>query len=438
MLCIVCSRPIPVPIYRDENKLCKSCASHIKLKDNFVNDICTDADLDSVQRQLLNDLNLDHDSDYEAELNYLREAKKAAVLGKEKNFQSLHRTESLNEYTYDRVDKVNEMVKSKTGIIAKECVSDISNEFKRKIELGQVRNSSVSNFQFGDKNPAKTEHKLPQLFGCNQQTKEKVNRRVVISRSVKFSLISVKKSDDSSNQALDGTVACRAVFRPWTHKHKEPDPQFEKIDSVDKSVATKCETLPSMTGNKNPFICPVTFCKNIIPVSDLIKHFKLNHTRVPIVPIDSGVCINFFWETKMDQFGISQCLMLLLNTGKFMEPGYGQFRDCLPIAIMTTKIKLSNLVQQECDREDGRHFYLIWLTAMSPSMEPVFYTITAWSDTDDAPVHIVNTTSTYSVRADQNPRIVYGSGMVMILTSEQIMRLSNKGQDMVKLQVVVH
>lgn len=108
MLCVVCSRPIPIPVYQDENKLCKSCASQIKLKNHFMKDICTDADLENVQRQLLHDLNLDEDSDYEAELNYLKEAKKAVALTKDKKVHSFHRTEGLKEYPHDQFEKVNE------------------------------------------------------------------------------------------------------------------------------------------------------------------------------------------------------------------------------------------------------------------------------------------------------------------------------------------
>lgn len=114
MLCVVCSRFIPIPIFRDENKLCKSCASYasqLKLKDNLMEDICTnpdpnDTDLESVQRQLLHDLNLEEDSDYEAELNYLREARKAQVLSKERKVQSLHPTESLKECPHEQIEKV--------------------------------------------------------------------------------------------------------------------------------------------------------------------------------------------------------------------------------------------------------------------------------------------------------------------------------------------
>lgn len=105
MLCIVCSRPIPIPIF--ENKICNSCASNIK-RDDLMKDMCTDADqLEIVQRQLLHDLNLDEDSDYAAELNYLREAKKAAVLNKEKSFS---RTEHLKEYSHDHYEEVTTMI----------------------------------------------------------------------------------------------------------------------------------------------------------------------------------------------------------------------------------------------------------------------------------------------------------------------------------------
>ncbi len=105
MLCIICSRPIPIPIYRDEHKLCKSCASHIKLKGNLMNDICKDDDLENVQQQLLLDLNLEEDSDYEAELNYLMEAKRTLALRKQKNVQSFVSADSLKE-DFPVVEKV--------------------------------------------------------------------------------------------------------------------------------------------------------------------------------------------------------------------------------------------------------------------------------------------------------------------------------------------
>lgn len=315
-------------------------------------------------------------------------------------------------------------------------MSELSNLVNKKIQHAH-KQESFSSPKF-DKYSFKNDQKMPQLLSSNPAIKEKPNRRVAINNSVTFSIVSITKPDEHSNRSPDErfSIACRAVFRP-THKHQEPCPQFEKIQpvTVKSDITAKTENL---LGNKNPFICPVTFCKNIIPVSDILKHFKLNHIRVPIVPIDPGACTNLFWEAKAERFGITQCLMLLLSTSKCKDFGYGQFRDCLPVAIMTTKIKFSNLAEVECVEEDRRHFYMIWLTAMSSSVEPVFYTLTAWSGTDDARVHSVNSSQTYSIRADQNPKSVYGSGMVMILTSEQINRLSNNNQDMVKLQVVVH
>lgn len=317
--------------------------------------------------------------------------------------------------------------------MTRESIPEFSHVVNKKFEQTHVTNS-FSNLQFGD---IQSNLKLPQLHlkSC-QPMKEKPNRRVSIKTSAKCSFVSVEEADIKSNQST--ATACRAVFRP-THKHCEPGPQFERIDSVEckRDCPTESKILP-IYDNKNPFICPVTYCKNIIPVSDLIKHFKLNHIRVPIVPVNPGVCMNLFWEAKVDQFRISQCLMLLLTNGKFKEFGYGVLKNCLPLAIMTTKIKISELADINSEREDDRHFYMIWLTAMSSSDEPVYYTITAWSDTNGARVHIVNTTQAYTIRADQNPKIIYGSGKVMILTSEQINKLSNNNQEMVKLQVVVH
>lgn len=348
--------------------------------------------------------------------------------------------ESMPEFSNLLKNKVQQSpVQSK--ILANESMHEFSNAVKKKIEQKQNVHDSFLSLQSSDAYSAPKDQKLPQLHGSPcQPVKEKTNRRVAINNSVIFSIVSIKKSDINSSPPLAGTAApaCRAVFRRTHHDHsREPGPQFEKMFSVDCQDIPKRELLP-MHGNKNPFICPVTFCKNIIPVSDLIKHFKLNHIRVPIVPVNAGACMNLFWEAKVDQFGTSQCLMLLLTTGKFKEFGYGQFKDSLPVTIMTTKVKFLELADIEYDREEFKHFYMIWVNAMTPSVEPVYYTLTAWGGTDDAPVHIVSTTQLYSIREDQSPKNIYRSGKLMILTSEQINKLSHNNQEMVKLQVVVH
>lgn len=322
-------------------------------------------------------------------------------------------------------------MKAKTETSTKQFVPEIPNEMKL-LDDREHFPKSFADFKF-----ITHEQKLPQSCECGQSKKEKIHKRLHINRDIKHSIVSLIKPEENSNQSGDETFAYRAVFRP-NEIHREPHPQFERINAVEKREIIKAEVLPT-TGNKNPFICPVTFCKNIIPVSDLIKHFKLNHIRVPIVPVNCGTCTNLFWESKMDRFGTTQCLMLLLmTTKKCRQIVSGNFKDYLPVAIMTTKVKFSDLMDGECNEDDDRHFYLIWLTVMSSSVEPVYYTVTAWNGTDDGRVHVVNTTQTYSIRADQNPKIVYQSGMVMMLTSEQIDRLSNSNQDMIKLQVVVH
>lgn len=106
MLCAICTRPIPN--FQDENKLCKLCALRIKLKGDCKGDI-SDLDsvkLESLQQQLFHDLNLEEDSDYEAELNYLMQAHKAVILSKEKNMQSSKPKEDVKEYTKNHTEEV--------------------------------------------------------------------------------------------------------------------------------------------------------------------------------------------------------------------------------------------------------------------------------------------------------------------------------------------
>ncbi|KAJ6640869.1 hypothetical protein Bhyg_05802, partial [Pseudolycoriella hygida] len=407
-----------------QNKLCNSCASQVKLKRNAVERICLDDDLEFVQQRLIQDLNLADDSDYEAELNYLKEAKRAAVLEKEKNKLPLVCCEGIECLTNCRHDQF-EKLQANTKTLARNSVSELSYEVKNKMENVQVKDS-LSNFTLADKCSIRRSPQPPKRIP---------HRRVAINSSLSFSILSVEKGEESLNPLTDrASIAYRAFFRP-TLNREEPRPQFEKIANVECDSITKSDIIPHI-GNRNPFICPVTFCRSIIPVSDLIKHFKLNHIKVPIVPVTLEACTNLCWEAKLDQFGVSQCLMLLLSH-KGKEFGSVNLNDCLPVAVMTTKIKLSELTEVECE-EDRRHFYLVWLTAMSSSMDPVYYTITAWSGAQDARVHVVNSTQCYSIRDIQSPKNVYGSGMVMILTSEQIKRLSNNNQEMIKLQVVVH
>lgn len=104
MLCVICTRPIQN--FKEENKLCQSCATRIKIQGDSSAEAFDDIDnLENLQKKLLFDLNLDGDSDYEAELEYLMQVKRGSQL-KQKNIKSSKSNDSINEHPL--VDKFNE------------------------------------------------------------------------------------------------------------------------------------------------------------------------------------------------------------------------------------------------------------------------------------------------------------------------------------------
>lgn len=122
MLCVVCTRPIPN--FYEENKLCLSCATRIKLQANLKQDSVTDVhNLESVEKELMQDLNLKQDLDYEAELNYLVEAKRALILNKQKTIQTIKPKEDSAEYHRDQCKEVNQLNMILTFVLYKKHFS---------------------------------------------------------------------------------------------------------------------------------------------------------------------------------------------------------------------------------------------------------------------------------------------------------------------------
>uniref|UniRef100_A0A0A1XSD3 Mucin-16 n=1 Tax=Zeugodacus cucurbitae TaxID=28588 RepID=A0A0A1XSD3_ZEUCU len=238
---------------------------------------------------------------------------------------------------------------------------------------------------------------------------------------------------------------------------KEPPPQFQLVTCsnimaaellLSKGRFINMKPLPAchLTIPRPPIKCPESSCQRMIFVSDFNKHLIVDHSMLPMERIAPRQCKNFFLDPKLAHCGTSKCHLLYLIRDKVTDLGSSKFKDFLPLLVMSTRIRLSDLCGIDA-REFAKseqsvinpEYLMIWLTGIVPEEFPVTTSLTVWSRAGQIPAcHMVHSGEMYSLRKSQEIRDVCRSGQMVLLSSSEVHLLTNAGKEMLELQIVVH
>lgn len=106
---------------------------------------------------------------------------------------------------------------------------------------------------------------------------------------------------------------------------------------------------------------------------------------------------------------------------------------------MSTNIFLNELFNCAGARNIKNSFQLIWLSGLCPIDMPIYVTLTVWSRKAAEPkLYISHSGHLYSFRNSQTAKDIFESGHAILLSQDQINLLTNNGQDMLNLQIIVH
>ncbi|XP_039965156.1 uncharacterized protein LOC120777732 [Bactrocera tryoni] len=237
----------------------------------------------------------------------------------------------------------------------------------------------------------------------------------------------------------------------------EPPPQFQLVTcsnimaaelllSKGRFINMKPTPACHLTIPRPPIKCPESSCQRMIFVSDFNKHLIVDHSMLPMERIAPRQCKNFFLDPKLAHCGTSKCHLLYLIRDKVTDLGSSKFKDFLPLLVMTTRVRLSDLCgidAREFEKSEqgdtNPEFLMIWLTGIVPEEFPVTTSLTVWSRSGQIPTcHMVHSGEMYSLRKSQEIRNVCRSGQMLLLSNSEVHLLTNAGKDMLELQIVIH
>ncbi|XP_065361025.1 uncharacterized protein LOC135954732 [Calliphora vicina] len=189
---------------------------------------------------------------------------------------------------------------------------------------------------------------------------------------------------------------------------------------------------------RSPIQCPESTCQRMIFVSNFNKHLVVDHSHLPMERITPYQCKNFFLDARLAHCGTSKCHLLYLMRDKITDLGSSEYKDFLPILVMTTRISLNELCGLR-DQTSALEFFLIWVTGIAPEEFPTSVSLTVWSRSGRVPsCHVVYSGQMYSIRKSQRALDVWQSGRMLLLSAHEIDTLTCNGKEMLNLQLRVH
>ncbi|CAD7080732.1 unnamed protein product [Hermetia illucens] len=226
-------------------------------------------------------------------------------------------------------------------------------------------------------------------------------------------------------------------------------PQYKTLPATDNDIHTRKRSseIPKAANlniPRSPIICPISSCSKLVFVSEFSKHIKIDHERIPVECMAPSMHKNLFFDPKLGHYGFNKCHAMYLVIDRIKDLGSKDYKDYLPVLLMSTKISLADILRSEGKSrkraiKNSDICLMIWLTGLTLPDLPIYYTLIAWCRKCKVPrCHIAHSGQIYPIRNKQDYRSVFKSGQFLLLRYEQWMLLSNNGNDLMELQIVIH
>ena len=218
--------------------------------------------------------------------------------------------------------------------------------------------------------------------------------------------------------------------------------QFERIAPVKSDLdIEKCivpiKSALGLRMTRNLISCPISGCHKVAFLSELTMHIKMDHKKIPLESICPGQHRNVFLDPKLEHLNIFRGQMLYLVTNKIHSLGFQTFQNYLPTILMSTKFNLVSLVHGENKgRSRLRQFTMFFLSGPCTEEIPVSYGLVIWGS--DTSLRVVYSGEMQPIDVNLSYEKIYKSGKVLLLSQRQINELSNRGKNMILVQIVIN
>jgi hypothetical protein len=229
------------------------------------------------------------------------------------------------------------------------------------------------------------------------------------------------------------TFASRVKFCPHPAPQETPcPPQSEPMFFYENGLPISLDELSDEDKNipRGPISCPITQCKDIMMPSDYCNHISVDHSYISIRRIEPEFIGNFQVNFKGDKFEFIKCQTLFLLSCKIKDLGYGEFADCLPVAVMTSKVNLRHILNVKSGDSNelmkSQNYYLFWLLGVYEY--PQVFTLTLWEHDKTGLKPTLIKSLTHSIGCiNQRQTIcnIFNSGNTLAISEMEMARLTD-------------
>ncbi|EDW18564.2 uncharacterized protein LOC6582385 [Drosophila mojavensis] len=240
-----------------------------------------------------------------------------------------------------------------------------------------------------------------------------------------------------------------------------PPPQFSTLpcspNELVNLLSIKREVLqPNMTRPlkvcRSPIFCPDSECRRMFFISDFNDHLTHEHPALPMERIAPCMAKTFFLDTRVTMLNQAKCNMVYFVKDKFFDSNSNKHPDLLPVLIMTARMQITeffslrdsetltnNNACNTCCIPD-QEIFMLWLTSVRPDDIKIVGTVSLWP-TRSRPIIeylMVHTNEAYNIRAAQSLKDIYGSNRAITVPGSIISRMTNNGENLLAVQVLIH
>ncbi|XP_023174128.2 uncharacterized protein LOC111601670 [Drosophila hydei] len=241
-------------------------------------------------------------------------------------------------------------------------------------------------------------------------------------------------------------------------KHRDPPPaQFSTLpcspNELISLLSIKREVLqPHMTRPlkvcRSPIFCPDADCRRMFFISDFNDHLTHEHPALPMERISPCKAKTFFLDTRVTMLNKAKCNMVYFVKDKFFDKNTEKYPDLLPVLVMSARLQSTEFFRSK-DSEPlscctgsapDQEIFLLWLTSIRPDDIKIVGTISVWP-TRSRPIIeylMVQTNEVYNIRSVQKLKAIYNSNRVMAVPGNIVNRMTNNGEYLLAVQVLIH
>lgn len=238
-----------------------------------------------------------------------------------------------------------------------------------------------------------------------------------------------------------------------------PNDQFSTVACTNEDLIVIMEENPQLgeeqkprelNVSRSPILCPDFDCKRLSFISDLNKHFLLEHRALTMERIGVRQTKTFFLDPTMVLLNKPKCQMLYMVRDKIIDSQGDDLKDLLPVLVMTARTNLAEAlaptkgnadeVLKRIKAGEDREVFLIWLTSIIPRDMHLMGTLSFWSTTGLKIIDClsVNTSHIYDIRAPQDMASIVRSSSTLMLPMKMISKMTDKGANLLVVQVKVY